>query len=428
VRGTNERRGLMSSAPANSLAGLRRVVRRGLAARRAHTAMATNAMSSLGNLALTVAVARSSDASTFGEFAVALSVYVLLTGLARAAVTDSILSLPNAGMLFTAGIQRLSFLGLGILPLTLPVAISLGSPFIFWLALSMHGMFLYDFVKIYNMSIQSPRIAIAQEAIWTLLTSAFVVLGLCDLISPSIVFLGWAATCALIGYANGYRHALTIKPIWPRDRKETRISIIYSLDFLAGSGSAQLPTYLIAGISGTAIVGVLRGGGTFYSPFTLIITTALALSIPYLTQRRIAGPNAELKAAKYLTGVQLLILAPPALVVAFLPMALYRAVLGATGSQVRPIMLPLAIELIFIVATTVAFAGHRAQRAGIRTLMVRGVMAPLRVVVVVVAAVQAGASGAAWAMASMAIVGAVLLWWSYSDVVKRGDLPDPLSS
>jgi O-antigen/teichoic acid export membrane protein len=301
------------------------------------------------------------------------------------------------------------------------VAIIIHSDFMFWLALSIHGILIFDFVKIYNMSIRSPRVALRQQAAWSVLSATFIILGLSEVIRPSIVFLGWAASCAVVGYSNGVRQARTLRPSWPRDREETRISIIYSLDFLAGSGGAQLSTYFIAGLASTVIVGTLRGAGIFYSPFRILTTTALALAIPYLTRARTAGGVTELKSAKRLAGVQLLLIAPPAFAVVFLPVEVYRFMLGATGSLVPPVMLPLAIESLFSVATTVAFAGHRAQRAGIRTLAVRGVMAPLRVVVVVVAAVQAGAIGAAWAMAGMAILGTAFWWWSYSDLARHRD-------
>src|SRR5262249_7087091 len=158
------------------------------------------------------------------------------------------------------------------------------------LAVCIHGILLYDYYRMWNMGLGNARRSFTQDLLWTAITIAAVVVGLFGYMGPTAIFAAWAISCAIIGYVNAWRLCSTLRPRWAADRPETTLAIKYGLDYMAGSGAAQLPTYFIAGFAGVALVGALRGGGTLYGPFQLVITTGYALAIPYLARLRLRTP------------------------------------------------------------------------------------------------------------------------------------------
>ena len=75
-------------------------------------AILTNATSSLGNLALGIAIARIGTLTELGQYGVALAVYVLATGLVRTAVTDTVLTHEYSSRLARESSKRTILLGL----------------------------------------------------------------------------------------------------------------------------------------------------------------------------------------------------------------------------------------------------------------------------------------------------------------------------
>jgi hypothetical protein len=381
--------------------------------------LGTNALSSLGNLSLTIVLSHRSGPAELGQYAIAFAIYAFTTGIVRAAITESVLGAVGDTQRRSDATHEVSLAGVAGFAIIATVGLILRSPYIVFTGVAIHGILIYDYIKIVNMALLRPVAAFRQECCWTLVTLAVALAGLLKVADSDTVYGAWAISCAAIGYVHAIVLRLRCTPKWPSSRVETRLSILYTLDQIMGGGAVQVTTYLVAGVSGLAVVGVLRAAGVFYSPLTLVSTTSRSIAIPSLVLARANGPAAELRKAVKIAGLQVVVLAPLAIVAPLLPLSLCSIVVGDNARLVLPVLPPLAIEAVINVVLTVAFAGHRAQRAGKRTLMVYSVMFPVRVSIVVLCSWAGGALGAAWGMAAAAFVGMILFWLSYSDLVHK---------
>ncbi|HET9518173.1 MAG TPA: hypothetical protein VFO77_10635 [Actinoplanes sp.] len=386
--------------------------------RRARLALITNAISSVGNLAVSLAVARTGSVLDLGAFAVAFSVYALVAGLAQAAVTETVLaSAPDRETLRNSA-RRVVSIGLFSSAGVILVGAVLRLPYLVIVGLALPGMLLYDYVKTISLGISQPGRAFAQETVWTTVTLVALWLGLSHALSAMAVFVVWAASGSVIGIVGAACVGYLVPPGWRVRSRETRLAVSFGLDFLAGTGSAQIATTLLAGMAGVAVVGALRAGGTALGPVTLLMGTARPLLIPFLARTKEAASGARVRAAVFSTAILLCAVIPLAGGVVVVPDVLGTAFLGDNWRAAQPLLAALAFELVFATATAVAFAGHRVQRAGMRTLLIRSVLAPLRVVGVVGAGMLFGAKGAATAMALMALIGLMVWWASYLSLVR----------
>lgn len=80
--------------------------------RRVGFALASNSMVSLASFILSIAIARVSSIETFAEFSFAMVSYLFLTGLNKAALTNTALSRPDDRNAYLRSLKRSSLVGL----------------------------------------------------------------------------------------------------------------------------------------------------------------------------------------------------------------------------------------------------------------------------------------------------------------------------
>jgi O-antigen/teichoic acid export membrane protein len=393
-------------------------------AKRAQTALATNAMSSVGNLCISVAIARSSSSHAFGQYAVAFAVYLLATGLLRAAIADSILSQGPSHSSLKAGAARTIYVGIAAGLFTAVAAYLTSSAYLGATAVCIPGIVLYDYIKVTSLGIGNPRRAFLQELSWTILSAGAATANLLGLCNGTWAFALWAGSCSLIGFIHGFVLHYRLLPKWHAEPGEGRVAGLFGLDFLIGSGVGQVTTMLLAGVAGTAVVGALRGGGTALAPVSLIAGTAPALLIPHVSRTRLAPAAERTKAAINTTLVLLALSAPLLILVSITPGVIGRAILGATWPSAHPLLPALACGLFFEIAVTVPFAGHRVERVGSRTLTVRVSVSIIRIATVLVLAHSFGAGGAATAIAITSFASAATWWVSYLALIRSRSLQE----
>ena len=386
---------------------------------RVRNGLATSALSSLGNLGLTFAIVSTSDLTTVGKFALSFSIYAFATAIAKAGITESVLSAIHSVRRRDDAGHEISLIGVILAAIIVLVGIEMSSPFIILTGASIHGMLVYDFIKITHMALLESHVAFRQELTWTILTLVGVTAGITRVIDVEAVYGIWALSCALIGYTSAIRLRVSIYPRWPSNGSETKLTGWYALNQIVGPGIVLLTTYLLAGLSGLAVVGALRAAGLFFSPLTIVSTTCSSLAIPFFARAKEFGPRHELRSALKITGIQVAVLAPITFLICVLPLSFLTLVVGTNAPAVKTLLLPLAIDSVLKVVATVAFSGHRAQRAGLRTVVVFLTTAPLQLVIILVGAHYAGAEGAAWSTAFAALICTLVVWWSYRNVVIR---------
>ncbi|MDG9675552.1 hypothetical protein [Micromonospora sp. DH14] len=381
-------------------------------------AMAVTGLSSLGNLLLSIAVARSETIAGVGQFAIAFSLYVLTTGLARAVVTDSVLAVGRLESI-GRGSTRASAVGVAVGLVVAFAGVLIRSPYLTIVGVLLPGLVLYDYNKVVNLGLARPRVALVQEVFWTTLTSVAVMLNLLHVVPSVAVFGIWAGAGALIGYSVAVLQKYPVVPSWGLARSETKVAMGFGGQFLVTSGSAQLASSMLAATAGTAVVGALSAGRTILGPITLLSGAASSLMIPYLARTRTAQPQVRLRAALRLTLLVGGLTLPLALLLPLIPDSVGRSVLAGNWSSAQPLLLALALEGLLQAPALIGFAGHRIQQAGGRALLLGSVMGLLRVLLVVTGGVILGAPGAAYAMVVMALISTGVWWASYVSLLRR---------
>ena len=374
---------------------------------------------------LAIMIARNAGLNELGEFGVAFSVYALVTGLTRSAVAESVLTLRSWKSVFERSGRDVSSIATAAGLLVVCVGVVLDLRYLVALGFALPGLALYDYLKVIDMAVGRPKFAMAQECLWIL--SVVLLIGLANVISvsPFMVFVGWSVAGAAVGIAHALVAGVGVRPGWGANRSEARIAAGFGTDYLVSSGMAQLTPSILAIVVGNAVVGSLRGAATLLGPIALVAATARSLLIPYLVAAQHLDAQAQMRRAGRTTWLLVAAVFPFTIAVAVIPDGVGRMLLGSNWAFAEPLMPALAIELLFAMAGSVPFAGHRASRASGRTLRIRLGLAPVRLGGVVVASIHFGAEGAAYSMAGIAIIGFVIWWISYANLVVRQEGGQP---
>ncbi len=378
---------------------------------RVYVGVTTNALSSIGNFAVSVALARTLGIAELGEFAIAFAVYAFCAGLIRAAVCEPSLAMRPTRATLYSGSSRASLTALVSAVFATLIGIGLSLPYLAVLGLTIHGLSIYDYSKTMNLAVFDRRIPLIQEVVWFGASVAVGGLVLLGWITGLQGFAVWAGAGALVGYVAALRQRLDLRPRWNLAKAETHNALAFGGDYVIGSGASQIAFNLVGVVAGLAAVGSLRAGGTPLGPVSIVIGSARTLAIPYLTrglsQGRVAANSRTLASTAIIMAGSVPILA----FLAFLPPVLGEMLLGDNWLHAQPVLPFLALESAFISLATVPFAGFRALLAGKSTVIIRSVLAVIRVVSVVLAAMAGGALAAAVALSLASGLGA-LVWWA----------------
>lgn len=397
---------------------IRRALRAIRSSKRAQHAIVGNGLVSLASLALSVSVARLATASEFGNFAIALVAHLFITGATRAGITDTVLARPGVPSSCARSFRRVSLIGV-VATLALGAwGLLAGNVYLLILAGAIHGLLALDFMRTYESAVGNDRHGFGMSVLWSSLTLGGVLASFVAPLPPWLTLVVWAAGGAACGYSAAIRARLPWAPGWPRDRNESRAAAAFSLDYLVGSGGSAITT-LLAGVAvNSLVVGALRGAGTLLGPVNLIASTARSLVIPALA-RATSTPAGELRTATRLTLMLGLGITPLLILVQAIPARWGEWLLGDTWSVASAVLLPIAVESLFALIGSVPSAGHRAAFAGRRTLILRLSVGVPRPFVVVGGALLWGAPGAAWLMAGIAVLNALVWWASYCSLVAK---------
>ncbi|WP_204035410.1 glycosyltransferase [Micromonospora qiuiae] len=392
---------------------------------RALAAFSVNGLSSIGNLVVSVTVARGEPLARLGQFALALSIYVLATGLIRTSITEAVLA-PRPGSRpaeVGAGAGRACLVGSVTGGAVVVVGAVLGSPYLVIAGLALPGLVLCDYIKAINLGVGQTRVALVQECIWTGCSVAAVLSALLAPVAPVVVFGAWAAAGALTGFGVAVQQDYPVLPRWGLDRHDTRVAGNFAAQFLVTIGSSQVALSALAaagGVVGVSIVGAIGAARTIFGPVTLLMATLSSLIVPYLARARPVTRRARLRTTGLVNALAVGLIAPAALAVCLLPDGIGEAMLGANWSAARPLLLLLAVEAVLAPIATVGFAGHRVQGAAGRALLIGCVLGPMRILLFVSGGVLYGAQGAVAALAVLAALTAACWWLSYLTVDASG--------
>ncbi|MEQ7127289.1 hypothetical protein ABN034_22450 [Actinopolymorpha sp. B11F2] len=368
---------------------------------------------------MSLAVVRTEAISVVGEFAVAFSIYVLVTGLARAIVTDGVLAAQSSNEPFRQGSGRACAIGVAVAPAVVIVGSCVGSPYITITGVMLPGLVLYDYNKMISLGVGRAGTALAEAIIWVGVTAIAVLLCLFLSVSPCALFTVWAGSGAALGLVGARLRRCRILPAWGLRHAETKVCASFGLLFMFTSGAVQLATTALAVTVGAGVVGALAAARTVLAPVTLLQVAASSLVIPYLARRKAASKRVRLQASLRVTGLATGLILPLALILPMLPDSVGTALLAANWQIAQPLLAALAVESMLAMAARVGLDGHRIQQAGRRALLIGALIGGAYVVLVVAGGLAFQAYGAAYAMVVVALFGSALCWWSYVSLLSE---------
>lgn len=397
---------------------IKELVSKLLRSRRVAFAVFGNGMFSLASFLLSISVARSSSVEMFAAFSLALVAYHFASGFISSALTDTALSRPDDPATFTRAFQRASLLGVVAAIALIAWGVLSGNMYIAVFGISVHGLLLMDFLRMFDSAAGSATRAMVATSTWALISLSVSTVSLFVSIDSVVVFAVWAITGALCGYVTMLVIGAPRLPRWGRERTDSRVAVVFSADYLVGQGGIHLTTGLLGLLDDVRVLGAVRGAGTLLGPMNLIATTASSLMLPYLARDQ-QDPTRQLRSAVAAVAVQVVALAPLLVLLQFIPDSVGEQLLGDTWQYAALVILPLSLDSILSVGTGVAISGHRVNFAGRRTLLLRIGLGLPRPLVILFSAYTWGIEGAAWSMAAFALISAISWWLSYYDLNHR---------
>ncbi|MCW2966856.1 MAG: polysaccharide biosynthesis protein, partial [Solirubrobacteraceae bacterium] len=264
-------------------------------------AVGDQALSSLGNLVLTVGVARAASREQLGGLAIALLLYALALGISRGLCTDPFTVLhggregaqEQTGRLLGAVLVVGAVLGglvavtsvLPVLPTTTLIAMAVVLPL----------LLLVDACRYVGFARGLPDAALLVDATWTVgavvAVWALSVHGT-DVAAPFVWWWGAAAVPALV--AGVLRLDLRLsRGAGEWFRRSRHLGHPVTGQFLAETGTIQVANLLIAAIAGLDAAASVRVAVTVFAPVSVLLAGLSNLLLPRLSTRPITGGSSR---------------------------------------------------------------------------------------------------------------------------------------
>jgi O-antigen/teichoic acid export membrane protein len=363
--------------------------------------------SSLSNMVVAVAIARSAGATGLGRYSVAFACYLLVLGFQRQLVTEPLLSLRwrqdaentvHDGPAMGAALLYLAAASLA----TLGAGLATGRGELVALALLLPGVCLQDFGRYVAFRRQRQRLAAGLDALWVAL-SALSCAWILRSGSPVAAVVGWGLSGGVAAVYGAVRLRLApARPSasirwWQREARQLGgFLTLAGIAYIAGSQGMLLA---IAVTLGEAALGQLRQAQILLGPAAMSIAAFGLFVQPRLARReqevtsRTSGQLSLAATLLALAGA-----ATSLAVAAPVSELLFRDPTAVSVGLLLPLSVQLALE-----ASALGFVlPLRAARRGAPIAAARAVSVAVGVPAVIGAASLGGIVLAAWAFAAQA--------------------------
>ena len=319
-------------------------------------------ISSLTNLSLSLVVARSVQAESFGAFSVAFIVFQVGVLVTRALVGQALsmrfsareatvfrpaaagatgaallIGLVVGGICVVAGLVSDNLLGHVL------VVIGVGLP----------GLLLQDTWRMVFFAQLRPARAAANDFLWMVLQVALVAAALVLHVKHVTIFVGiWSATAAaaaLFGFIQ-FSMAPTLRRSWAYLRAQWDITRFLMAELVVVQGSYQGALLAIGAIGTLSDVGALRGAMVLIGPVAILAVSITAFGIPELSRRRDLKHDGPKIAAVVSLGMMAASVGWISVFLA-LPDSAGHALLGASWSNARAVLVPSMIYQLGLCAS-----------------------------------------------------------------------------
>jgi hypothetical protein len=385
--------------------------------------IADQALSSLVNLLVGVAVARAVSPHEFGAFALVLTVYWVALGVNRALVCEpyvvrygslTVPPLPElraaSGTSFALG-AVVGFACLGFAT----VAGGALRPSLIGLAPVLCLLLGQDFVRSASFATRRPSVAFGADAIWLLaFLSGWEILASTDNVGAVSVIVVWGAAAGVgsgFGLARlGFLPRVRGTRRWLRRHRD--IAPRFLIEAIAAGLSFQLSLLVVGAIAGLDAVGAMRGAQVLFGPWQVLLMGTGLFALPEaarLLHER--GASALLPFVRTVGGALAAVALVWGIALSFLPDSIGVRILGMSWFGAERLIVVTGLALATLSAIAGAALGLRALAAVERSVPAQLVTSAMIVGGAAAGAWTDGARGALLGIAVAGVVAAALWWW-----------------
>lgn len=367
-------------------------------------------LSAASNVLLSIVVARSVDAPTFGAFAIAFVVFGIGIALSRSVVGQPLqiryaaASPPQQqsairrahGLAVVLGLIMTAICLVAAVPATGALASALVA-----LAVCLPGLLLQDAQRLAFFAIGKAWGAVVIDAIWTVAQfgalAALITLGYTRV---DVLILAWGASAALAAVVGIVLlravPALTAAWGW---LVEVRDLVRYLLaEYFLGLGASQLSVLLVGGIASQQAVGSIRATQTLLGPLNVLGGACFNFTVPEIARRTHLSVKERLLAGHAVSGLMGVTTIVYVVTLLLIPDWLGEQLFGDSWAGAALVLVPLGISSLFSsLANGLAGVLYGLGRAD-ATFRINLSKAPVIVLAVLGGAYAGGAVGAAWGM------------------------------
>jgi O-antigen/teichoic acid export membrane protein len=390
---------------------------------------------SVVNLACGIAVAGAVSQSTFGAFAIALTIYWFALGLSRAFANEPyairFASSPRPDRRVTAGAAGTALaLGAGIAGSTLLISTTFSSPLrtgLSSIALVLPLLLVQDFARSAAFASRRPVAAVVADCVWLVVfVGAWVVLASTGSEALRAYVLAWglaAGGAAIVAFSL---LGVTAWPIAVRSwiRHNSDLIPRLALESTAAVLMFQLYIVVVGLIAGLGAVGAIRAAQVLFGPWQVLMMGTMLVGLPEGARLLASRGSQALMRFAALVGLGLGAVALfTGVILAAVPDTVGVRLLGDSWEAASSLVLLTALSLAPLAAISGATLGLRALAAVERSLPSQIVTTGL---VVAGAAVGAFAGEARGALIGVALAGAAsacIWWWQLLIASRAGSAP-----
>lgn len=370
----------------------------------AHWSVGDQALSSATNLGLSVLVASTSSAQTFGAVGAIVAAYLLEVSLLRGAVGDlfTVYRTDKGGSVErsqAAGATSVLAIGLAIVHVGVGLVVggTLGALFLTFAVIT-PGLLLQDSARLFLLAQRQPRRSFGSNGVWTLIQTVGSIAVYLSSQSASLFLLAWGA-----GGTGSAIYSLAKMGVMPSPKQGLAwfqrfrgLSAGWALEYLATSGPAQLLTWGIGAIAGLEELGAYRGALVLVGPATVLLAGIRIVSLPAAaaTKHKIDRLRHLIRRIELVLATGAVITTVPLL---FLPEVLGYGLLGASWVGAKSVLPLVVLDRIAAAASVASVIGLRVARAHRQLFVLR--------VITAVGGLGLGTAGAVWRGAAGAAAG-----------------------
>lgn len=394
----------------------------------AHWSVGDQALSSATNLGLSVLIATTSSAQTFGAAGAIVAAYLLEVTVLRGAVGD-LYTIDSAGKgQLTERRQAVgatTVLALGLAIIHAVAGFALGGTLqtlLLVFAFLTPGLLLQDSARVLLLAQGQPRQSFESNVVWTVIQAAGSTMVYLTTQSAAGFLMAWGMAATGSAVYSLLRIGVLPNPVagiaW--FRRLRGVSAGWALEYFATSAPAQLLTWAIGAIAGLEELAAYRGALVLVGPSTVLLGGIRIVGLPAAAAMRddVDGLRRLVHRIEFALCTSVLITTLPLVVI---PDILGRGLLGASWPGAERVLGFVVLDRVAAATAVASVIGLRVARAHRQLLLLRALTAFAGLGFGIMGAVWAGATGSAAGYGFVTVVTLPLWRRSYKRVINQMD-------